>query len=442
MATRDKKMPFPADPSYLRRGTSAYRRANWALFIAGFVIFSTLYDFQPLLPLLSRKFGVTPAMGSLALSVSTFAVAWTLPISGTISDALGRRGMIAIMVVVTSTFALATAFAGGFPALIALRLIQGVAIAGVPAVAMTYLNEEIEPRSLGTAMGLYIAGNAIGGMSGRFITAGLVDFLPWRTVVALIGAGCLALSFLILMLLPPSRHFHRRPFRLGPLTRSLVGHLRDPGLLCLFVVGFSCLGGFVTLYNYVIFRLLDPPYSLGTSQVAWIFLSYAFGAFGSSFMGALVDPLGRSRILFTSLTIMTSGLLLTLFTSLPAVLCGVVVFTIGFFGAHSVASAWVGVRASTAKAQASSLYLFSYYMGSSISGTGGGFFWSTWGWEGVAVLIAALLGLALLAALGLVLLPARPGETSAAGSETGDKGGCPSETGAVGEFRDVIKEFG
>lgn len=392
------------ETEHIRRGTREYRRANIALFIAGFVTFSTLYDFQPLLPALTREFGVTPATGSLALSVATFALAWTLPISGTLSDALGRRGMISVAVVLTSLLALGTATGGSLTGLLALRLVQGVVLAGVPAVAMAYLSEEVEPRAVGAAMGLYIAGNAMGGMSGRIITSWLVEFLPWRGAIGLIGAFSLLLSLGFLALLPASRHFRRRPFRPGPLTASLLGNLRDPGLLCLFTLAFTCMGGFVTLFNYVIFRLLAPPYSLSPSQVACIFLAYTFGAFGSSFMGGLVNRAGRSRVLFAALAVMATGALITLLHPLAAVIAGVVVFTVGFFGAHSVASAWVGTWAGATRAQASSLYLFFYYLGSSISGTGGGFVWSRFGWTGVASLILVLVGVAALAALRLSAL--------------------------------------
>jgi YNFM family putative membrane transporter len=76
------------------------------------------------------------------------------------------------------------------------------------------------------------------------------------------------------------------------------------------------------------------------------------------------------------------------------------VFTCGFFSVHAIASSWVGRRARTAKAQASSLYLFSYYLGSSISGTVGGMFWLNYGWNGVVALITLLL----LAAFGVAAL--------------------------------------
>lgn len=101
----------------------------------------------------------------------------------------------------------------------------------------------------------------------------------------------------------------------------------------------------------------------------------------------MVNRFGRRAIISFSLLAMAAGVLLTLATALPGIIAGVALFTIGFFGVHSVASSWVGRRASTAKAQASALYLFFYYLGSSVSGTAGGIFWLHWGWWGVVGLI-------------------------------------------------------
>jgi YNFM family putative membrane transporter len=79
-------------------------------------------------------------------------------------------------------------------------------------------------------------------------------------------------------------------------------------------------------------------------------------------------------------------------------------FTFGFFGAHSVASSWIGRRAIKAKGQASSLYLFCYYAGSSIAGTAGGFFWHYAGWNGIGIFIGVLLLAALAVARRLAKL--------------------------------------
>jgi YNFM family putative membrane transporter len=98
--------------------------------------------------------------------------------------------------------------------------------------------------------------------------------------------------------------------------------------------------------------------------------------------------------------VMLLGLLLTLFIAV-ADFAGMLLFSAGFFAAHSVASSWIGPRARRAKGQASSLYLFSYYLGSSIAGTLGGVFWHNYGWNGVGGFIALMLCAALLVGTSL-----------------------------------------
>ncbi|WP_414602474.1 hypothetical protein [Proteus mirabilis] len=100
-------------------------------------------------------------------------------------------------------------------------------------------------------------------------------------------------------------------------------------------------------------------------------------------------------------SMMLAGILITLFDSLAIIFIGMLILTTGFFAAHAVASSWVGRRAKRGRAQASSLYLFTYYAGSSIAGTLGGIFWVNFGWLGVGLFIAFLMLTALLIALRL-----------------------------------------
>ncbi len=96
----------------------------------------------------------------------------------------------------------------------------------------------------------------------------------------------------------------------------------------------------------------------------------------------------------------------TLFAPLGAVVLGIALVTVGFFAGHGVASGTVGGFAGDDKAQAASLYLLSYYAGSSVLGTAGGTFWTAARWPGVAAFVAALfagaglLAVALAAAVG------------------------------------------
>ncbi len=391
----------------VRTGTLAYRRVNLALFCAGFVTFITLYDVQPLLPLFAHEFGVSPALASLPLSCSTIALALGMLVAGTLSETLGRRPVITTALFLTSILAVLTFFSHSFNSLLVLRLMQGVALAGVPSVAMAYLGEEMDAASIGSAMGLYISGNALGGMTGRIGSALLCDYVPWHTAIALVGVISLLLSLVVLKNLPPSTNFRQRPFQAGYLFTSLYRHLHEPGLLCLYGLAFLTMGGFVSLYNYIGFRLLAAPYSLSQYRVSLIFLVYLLGSFSSGIVGRLIHRFGRPFMIRLTLAAMLAGTLITLTEALPIIVAGVGLFTCGFFSAHAIASSWVGRRAATAKAQASSLYLFSYYLGSSISGTLGGVFWMRFGWNGVAAMIAVLITVAFGVASLLLRMPAR-----------------------------------
>lgn len=392
----------------VRTGTPAFRLINLSLFCAGFVTFITLYDVQPLLPLFAAEFRVSPAVSSLPLSFSTAALALGMLIAGTLSETVGRRRIMTVALFLTSFLALGTFFSHSFQSLLLLRLAQGIALAGVPSVAMAYLGEEMDANSIGHAMGLYISGNALGGMSGRIGSALLCDFMPWQTAIAVIGAISLLLSLIFYRCLPQSTNFRQRPFQVSYLFTSLYRHIHDPGLLCLYALAFLFMGGFVSLYNYIGFRLLAAPYNLSQFQVSLIFLVYLLGSFSSGATGGLIQRFGRPFMIRLSLTVMLLGTLMTLASSLPVMVTGVGIFTCGFFSAHAIASSWVGRRAQTAKAQASSIYLFSYYLGSSVSGTAGGIFWMHFGWHGVASMIAILILAAFAVATLLLRLPPTP----------------------------------
>jgi YNFM family putative membrane transporter len=376
---------------YIKKGTKDFRKTNWALFAAGFITFANLYITQPILPEFSKEFNVSPTVASLSLSLTTFALAISLVIFGSLSEAWGRKRLMTISIFAASILTIAIAFSPTFEVLLALRIVQGVVFAGLPAIAMAYLGEEMEPTSLGVAMGLYISGNSVGGLAGRIIMGSMTDHFSWQVGMISLGLLSLVISIYFVVSLPDSKHFEPRKLQLRTLTSSLVSHLKDSSMLTLYGIGFTSMASFVTLFNYISFKLLDPPYSLSATIVGWIFIVYLVGTFSSTWFGSLSDRYGRQRILLVGIVLMLVGALITLNVSLIIKIIGITVFTFGFFGSHSITSGWVSQRAKHDKAQASSLYLFFYYFGSSIGGTAGGIFWSVFGWGGVVGLITAFL---------------------------------------------------
>ena len=391
--------------AYIEKGTPMFMRTVLALFSGGFATFALLYCVQPMMPALSHEFSINAAQSSLILSVATAMLACGLLITGPISDRLGRKP---VMVAALFCAALATIASGLMPSwegILLMRALVGLSLSGLAAVAMTYLSEEIHPQHIGLAMGLYIGGNAIGGMSGRLITGVLIDFVSWHTAMLIIGALALIAATVFWKILPPSRNFRASSLKPRNLINGFVMHFKDAGLPWLFLEAFVLMGAFVTLFNYIGYRLLADPYDLSQAVVGLLSVVYLSGIYSSAKIGSLADRLGRRRVLWATIVLMLAGITLTLFSPLPLIIIGMLIFTFGFFGAHSVASSWIGRRALKAKGQASSLYLFSYYAGSSIAGTAGGFFWHYAGWNGIGGFIIALLIVALLVALKLAKLP-------------------------------------
>ncbi|OAT86425.1 MFS transporter [Desulfotomaculum copahuensis] len=377
---------------YIEPGSGQYGRAISALFLGSFVTFAALYSTQPLIPAISREFNVTPAVGSLSLSLATGALAVFMLVAPAISDLTGRKPVMTASLLFSAVLSIFTAFTRSFTMLLLTRLLQGVFLAGFPAIAMGYINEEIDPRSTGLVMGIYVSGTSFGGMAGRIITGALTDLFTWHTALGILGAINLLVSFFFWRMLPESRHFSPRKNTVQTTFFALFKNLRTPGLLPLYCLGFILMGAFVTLYNYIGYPLMAPPYNLSQTVAGLIFLVYLTGTFSSAWMGGLADRTNRAKVLKAGIAIMFSGALLTLDSVLIIKIIGIAIFTFGFFGSHSVASGWVGKRAGTdSKAQASSLYLLFYYAGSSLVGTTGGLFWSRCGWAGVVSLIGFLL---------------------------------------------------
>jgi YNFM family putative membrane transporter len=379
----------------IEHGTPEFVRTNVALFASGFTTFALLYCVQPILPLFSENFHVSPAGASLSLSLTTALLAVSMLVAGALSETWGRKPMMLASMLLSSVLALISSQLHHWEAFLVVRALMGVALSGLPAVAMAYVSEEMHPRSLSLAMGLYVGGTGLGGMAGRLLVGVITDFWGWRAAVLAIAVLGLLCTAVLWRNLPASRHFVRSPLRIRALTRTYGQHLRDATLKWLFAAGFLMMGGFVTIYNYVGYRLIAPPFSLSQTAIGLVFMAYLSGMVSSTWAGALSARLGRHRLLPFTFGLMLLGTLLTLADTLWLIVAGIVVLTMGFFGTHAIASAWVGVQAKTGRAQASSLYLFAYYLGSSVVGSLGGVFWSHGGWTGVTAMTSLLLAAAI-----------------------------------------------
>ncbi|MEV6792476.1 MFS transporter [Streptomyces sp. NPDC051320] len=380
-------------PQQLMPGRPGYRRMSFALFAAGVATFALLYSTQALLPAITSDFGVTASQASWTVSAATGGLAlFVLPLSA-LSERFGRRTMMTASLTVAVVIGLLVPFAPNLGWLIALRAVQGAALAGLPASAMAFLAEEVRPKALVAAIGLFVAGNSIGGMSGRILAGWAAQAWGWRAALGTIGLVAAVCAVGFRLLLPAARNF--TPVSLNPraLGRTVGAHLGDPLLRRLFAIGALFMTVFGAVYTVIGYRLVGAPFDLAQGLAGSVFLVYLVGTVSSAAAGRLVDRLGRRGALYLAGSTTAVGLLLSLADLLPVVLLGLVLITAGFFAGHAVASSAVSHTAKTGRAQASALYQSAYYLGSSAGGALGAVAFHAGGWAGtVALGLLAVLG--------------------------------------------------
>lgn len=384
-------------------GSREYRRLLVGLFFAGVATFAQLYSAQAVLPQISAELSVTPATAALSVSAATLGLALAVIPWSMVADRIGRVPAMAIGVLTATGLGLVAPLSGEIAVLLVLRFAEGMALGAVPAVALAYLSEEVEVRHAATAAGSYIAGTTVGGLLGRIVSGIIGEVGGWRTGILSVAVMCALAAVLFLWLTPRARGFVPGRLRVdrGPgILAKLRAPLRSPLQWALYAQGFLLMGAFVAVYNYLGFHLSAAPFLLPAWLVTLLFLAYLAGTVSSPWAGALASRAGRFPVLLASIGVMAVGAALLLLPMAGFVLAGLVLFTAGFFGAHAIASGWTPVAADPAsRAQASSLYYFAYYAGSSVFGwlLGLVFGATTWGWF-VAVIVA-MCGAAALAAV-------------------------------------------
>jgi MFS transporter, YNFM family, putative membrane transport protein len=390
-----------------RPGEAGYRRLILALFAAGVATFAALYSTQPLLGLLARDYALSASRAAWSVSVTTLLLGIGMLVAGPLSDRCGRTGMIKGSLAATAVLGVACAVAPSWPVLLVLRGAQGLALAGAPAVALVYLREEVHASVHPRATGLYIAGTAIGGMTGRLVAGGVADVAGWRWALAAIAALSGLCALAAAAALPASRHGPRSGAAGGTgfvpgagarggwrLALSAAGRvLRDRQLLCLYLIGCTSMGAFVAVYNVLGLRLTAAPYHLSVFAASLAFCVYPLGSAGSAVAGRLAERLGRPVVVLAAGLFAMAGVAVSLASPLPVVILGIAMLTAGFFAAHGIASGWAASagQGRQAASQASAFYLLAYYLGSSVFGVLGTNLWESGRWPAVAAMAVVLL---------------------------------------------------
>lgn len=350
-----------------------FKYIKLCIFLSGLSVFAQLYLFQPLLPMVADHFNTSIGDSSLLVSASTVGMALGLFFFAFKADGYSRKKLMIFSLVASAVLTMSSSFLNYLPLLVAIGIFKGFIISGVSAVAIAYLTEEVDMSIVGLAISLYLSGNIIGGMSGRMLSTIVAGEFGWRNAVLSIGVESLILGLIFWKFFPESQFFKPQSIDFSAKLKQMKGFITDPYILRLYFIAALVMGIFVSVYNYLSFRLEAAPFSLNHFYIAFIFLMYTVGVFGTMITNRLSKKHEQNHILQGFILFMLLGVSLLFSGNLYIVILGLGLLTLAFFGAHTMASKMVALHAKEGKSSATSIYWLFYYCGSSILGSSTGY---------------------------------------------------------------------
>lgn len=359
-----------------------------------FLSFCTLYTPQPLLPLLSAEFGVSPTDSALLVTVTLAPLGLAPIVYGYFLQAIPARSMLRVAVFLLIVNQLAFLAATEFWHLLALRFAQGLLMPAIFTSLMTYCATMAPPDKVQKTMGLYIGATILGGFLSRALGGFFADLLGWHWVYGVMGLMLMPV-WVLLRYLDADAEINFQRLDLRSIKRVLGNPLYRNCYLVLFGVFFV----FAGVLNMLPFRLgeLDP--SMGPLGASLLYTGYLIGIPVAIVSARLIRAFGGvRRALLAGLGTNAASLIAYALSDTAVLFATMVVFASGMFFIHAVLSGLVNELAPEHKGVVNGLYVSVYYLSGALGSWLLGYAYLGLGWETLVLLSAVMLsGVAVLA---------------------------------------------
>ncbi|WP_436778310.1 MFS transporter [Yinghuangia sp. YIM S09857] len=227
-----------------------------------------------LLTPLGASLGVSEGTAGLALTVTGLSAAVAAPVLAPLFARHDRRRLLVLLMALVGLGNLVSAWASNFAVMTAARLLVGVGMGGVWALAAGIAVRLVPPRSVGAATSLVFSGIAVASVLGVPAGAYVGELLGWRWAFAAAGVLGLAVSAVLGAALPPLPPEEGRHRLAEPLADARVR-------VALVVVALLVTGHFAA-YTYVR-PVLEEVSGIRPALVGALLLAYGVAGVAGNF---------------------------------------------------------------------------------------------------------------------------------------------------------------
>jgi predicted MFS family arabinose efflux permease len=229
---------------------------------------------------------------------AAFSFAWAIAglCMGSISDRFGRRKTI--LVIATLVFSCASVlsgFATGFIALMAARMLMGVAEGGIMPITQTLIAADVSPERRGLAHGIAqnVGANFLANFLGPIVVVAIALAVGWRNAFMVVAIPGFVMALLLAWFVREPHHLDKHP---KPTLAGALALLSDRNILVCVVLS-------ILLVAYlVVFAVFMPFYLEGARGIPpekwrWIMASSGLASIAIAFIvPGLSDRIGRKPV--------------------------------------------------------------------------------------------------------------------------------------------------
>jgi predicted MFS family arabinose efflux permease len=357
------------------------------------VLFLASVDNQlliPLVPTLSREFGVSVARMGWVFSVYAFAAAACNLAFGPLTDRFGRVVFLRGGLLFFSLMAALTTRVDSFEGLLAVRAGMGLAAGLLSTCTASFVGDAFPYQRRGRAMGMVLSSYFAALIFGIPLSSWVADRWGWPLVFSGSSGLAAALALGAFLLMASDRRQHREvldSYR-AAYRRLLASRPTAAALVTSLLIS----GGTLTFLTYIS-GYLSETFGLTPVQISMVFLVSGFGAvLASPISGWLSDRWTKRHVFLTSNSLLVVPLgLLTLLGCGPLLFSGIFLISLSI-SFRQTALQTLQTELISLQKRGSFLALRNCFsqLGISLGVAAAGLLYSTYGYVAVTVLAALL----------------------------------------------------
>ncbi|MFM9370181.1 MFS transporter [Streptomyces sp. Da 82-17] len=349
-----------------------------------------------LLTPLAAGLGVSPGTAGLAVTLPGFVAALAAPLLPAAARAVDRRTVLVALLALLAAAGVVSALAPHFAVLLAARVLVGVAIGGVWAIAAGIAPRLVPQAAVGRATAVVFSGIAVASVVGVPAGTFLGELLGWRWAFGAAALLAAAVGLLLACALPPL------PAERGAGgLRTVLGAARLPAVRAGLLIVLLLVAGHFAAYTYVR-PVLERVDGLAAGLVSGLLLAYGVAGIAGNFVGGALAPRDPRRTLLWISALLAAVVLALLAAGGSLLLSAGLLLLWGLaYGGVSVSTQnWMAAAAPAAGESVSALYAGVFNIAIALGALLGGRAADTFGADGALWLGGTLAALAAAATYG------------------------------------------